>query len=503
MRILSLFDGMSCGMLALRGAGILVESYDAYEIDKYAIQVSQHNFPEIRQHGDVFEADFTQYEGVDAVIGGSPCTYWSIAKSQGSRETEAHGIGWNLFQQYARAVREAKPRFFIYENNKSMSDAIRREISSTFGFSPICINSALVSAQRRERLYWVGIRQEDGTYRKADVEQPEDRGILLKDVIDGMTDREKGRAVIGSTGRTTTREYFTKQQGNMVYEPIRVGTLPDGKGELTGAQALRIYSPEGKSVCIGANGGGMGAKTGLYALETDCLNSKDFDNKQPSLQDRIYSADAKATAVTTGSHPSYVTDEVVEEEGEPMRIINATKQGYVDVKAGEMVDLQYPHSITRRGRLMVDKSNNMQTSNEWYVYYGTKEFPLYEVKDGKITIKGKEYPIKLKDGKYIIRKLTVEECKRLQTVPDWYDMSCISDTQAYKCLGNGWTVDVIAHLFRSAIDSINNPPKKKKLDDYIEERFRRRSDAQKGDRGCCWIRYVHAQGYVPVARRMV
>lgn len=151
MKVLSLFDGMSCGMLAFEAAGLPVDRYVAYEIDKYAIQVSSHNYPSIEHRGDVFEADFTEFQGFDAVIGGSPCTYWSIAQKKGVRETEAHGIGWNLFQQYVRAIREASPRFFVYENNKSMADAIRSEISATFGFEPVLINSALVSAQKRER----------------------------------------------------------------------------------------------------------------------------------------------------------------------------------------------------------------------------------------------------------------------------------------------------------------------------------------------------------------
>ena len=124
MKVLSLFDGMACGALALQVAGIEIESYDAFEIDKYAIKTSTHNFPFIRQHGDVFEADFTKFEGVDLVCGGSPCTYWSIAQKN-NRETEASGMGWELFSQYVRAIEEAKPRFFIYENNKSMSNAIR------------------------------------------------------------------------------------------------------------------------------------------------------------------------------------------------------------------------------------------------------------------------------------------------------------------------------------------------------------------------------------------
>ena len=182
MRVLSLFDGMACGMLAMQDAGITVDRYVAFEIDKYAVQTSSHNFPMIEHRGDVFQADFTEFRGFDFLVGGSPCTYWSIAQKN-NRETEASGMGWELFSQYVRALHEAQPMFFIYENNKSMSNAIRESITQTFGFEPICINSALVSAQNRQRLYWVGKRNPDGTYSRVQVDQPEDRGILLRDVL--------------------------------------------------------------------------------------------------------------------------------------------------------------------------------------------------------------------------------------------------------------------------------------------------------------------------------
>lgn len=177
---------MACGMIAMRNAGLKVNNYYAYEIDKYAIKTALHNFPEIKEFGDVFEADFTQYDGIDWLIGGSPCTYWSIAQATDKRETTASGIGWELFSQYVRALHEAKPKFFLYENNKSMARPIYESISETFGFEPIMINSALVSAQNRQRYYWVGRRNPDGTYRKVNIQQPEDRHIYLKDVLDGV-----------------------------------------------------------------------------------------------------------------------------------------------------------------------------------------------------------------------------------------------------------------------------------------------------------------------------
>ena len=444
MKVLSLFDGMACGMIAMNLAGVDVESYDAYEIDKYAVKTAQHNFPMIREHGDVFAADFTQYEGVDFMVGGSPCTYWSIAQTK-NRETVASGIGWELFSQYVRALHEAKPKYFIYENNKSMSKEIRASIDKTFGFEAVLINSALVSAQNRQRLYWVGKRNADGTYSKVNVEQPDDRGILLRDILEtgiawqeksyNLTTRcngaipsdtlkrhrhtmvaepvcvaERGR-YIGDDGEVEqhlearndgkTNTLTTVQKDNQVAVPIRIGTIEnDAKNNKFDSQQYRVYSPDGKGVTLCGNGGGLGAKTGLYAV--------------------------------------------------PMRVREATKRGYVDIEPGECVDLAMPESKTRRGRAMRNKANCLTTSCDFYEYCGTLDMPIYQVRDGRITIKGETYPIKLRDGCYIIRKLTVRECMRLQTVPETYEFP-VSNSQAYKMLGNGWTCEVIAHLIRSAL----------------------------------------------------
>ena len=441
-KVLSLFDGMACGMIAMQLAGVEVESYDAYEIDKYAIKTAQHNFPMIKEHGDVFDADFTQYDGVDFMVGGSPCTYWSIAQTK-NRETVASGIGWELFSQYVRALHEAKPKYFIYENNKSMSKEIRASIDKTFGFEAVCINSALVSAQNRQRLYWVGKRNNDGTYSKVNVEQPDDRGILLRDILEtgiawqeksyNLTTRcngaipsdtlkrhrhtmvaepvcvaERGR-YIGDDGEVEqhlearndgkTNTLTTVQKDNQVAVPIRIGTIEnDAKNHKFDSQQYRVYSPDGKGVTLCGNGGGLGAKTGLYAV--------------------------------------------------PMRVREATKRGYVDIEPGECVDLAMPESKTRRGRAMRNKANCLTTSCDFYEYCGTLDMPIYQVRDGRITIKGETYPIKLRDGCYIIRKLTVRECMRLQTVPENYEFP-VSNSQAYKMLGNGWTCEVIAHILKS------------------------------------------------------
>lgn len=394
------------------------------------------------------------------LIGGSPCTHWSIAQTK-NRETEASGIGWELFPNYRIARDKYKPDYFLYENNKSMSPAIRAQITAELGVEPVLINSALVSAQNRQRLYWAGKRNPDGTYRQVPVELPEDRGILLRDILEtGFPLREKGYAL--QTGHGTTAEdaiarrqrnavaepvaikpltekemeymvretkdgrnhfgfdYFhdaTKDKSacvtanthkgvpyNVLAEPVRIGTIEnDARNQDHDSQQYRVYSPDGKSVTLCGNGGGLGAKTGLYAVPISAENNKVILKAIDSLVDR---------------------------------------KGYVP----EMFNPYNRAEVA--GKAPTLSTGSMVTSSCAVLIFETadgKQIPAYQVRDGRITIKGKEYPVKLRDGLYIIRKLTVTECKRLQTVPDTYAFP-VSDTQAYKMLGNGWTVDVIAHI---------------------------------------------------------
>lgn len=215
MKVLSLFDGISCGMVALERAGIPVERYVAYEIEPNAIKISKKNYPQIEQKGDVFKAEYKTSE-FDLLIGGSPCTHWSIAQKSTERETAASGIGWELFSQYVRALKESGCRYFLYENNKSMSAEIKEQITRHLGVEPILINSALVSAQNRNRLYWTNI---PGAC------VPGDKGILLRDIIEsGRVDREKGlcltRRYAGFNGTQSylCRRYFGKSFGQAVFE---------------------------------------------------------------------------------------------------------------------------------------------------------------------------------------------------------------------------------------------------------------------------------------------
>lgn len=181
MRVLSLFDGIACGRVALEQLGIKVDYYEAYEIDENAIKVATTNYPDIVEKGNVFEAKYKP-NSFDLLIGGSPCTYWSIAKAgnngeKGERETTASGLGWNLFSQYVRALNEVKPKYFLYENNASMSKEIKECISRELGCEPIEIDSGDFSAQIRKRLYWTNIPVKEWT--KSDV--------VFDDIIDTET----------------------------------------------------------------------------------------------------------------------------------------------------------------------------------------------------------------------------------------------------------------------------------------------------------------------------
>lgn len=172
MKVLSLFDGISCGMAALERAGVPVERYVAYEIDDNAIKISKENYPQIEHCGDVTTADFTKYCGFDLLIGGSPCQGFS---------SSGKGLNFNdprskLFFEYVRALREVKPTYFLLEN-VNMRKEWRDVITEHVGVEPIYINSALVSAQNRQRLYWTNIPE---------VTLPPDRGVELCDILENI-----------------------------------------------------------------------------------------------------------------------------------------------------------------------------------------------------------------------------------------------------------------------------------------------------------------------------
>ena len=441
---------------------------------------------------------------IKILIGGSPCTYWSIAQTN-NRETKAEGMGWELFKNYLIAKEKFKPDFFLYENNKSAAQAIKDQIAEELGVGVdpdvrfTYINSALVSAQNRQRFYVTNF---------GDIEQPEDRGILLKDILEtgcDLTSNDKSYCLTASydgacawntiersqrsmvaepvlvppcdplgrdKARTMTAGYQTCSQRDLrmdiesngfmgkqgaiepvyigavpenngtylngkqpsqqyriydtnakgvavttaaitnVAEPVRAGCMPSPDGTIKNSQAKRIYKIDGKSVNLVANGGGKGAKTGLYAIPVNT-----------TVNDKSY-------ALTTSYYKC--AENPFSEFGEEKR----------RPRVAELVGYAKPVEWDDDGKPIKAVS-----------CADGKTYTVYEVIDKKITIREKQYDINLSDGFYIIRKLTVRECARLQTMPDDYCRS-VSNAQAYKALGNGWTAEVIIHLLHHALKDV-------------------------------------------------
>lgn len=332
IKVLSLFDGISAGQLALQRSNINVKSYYASEIDKYAIQIANKNFQKTIQLGDItkwkdWDIDFSS---IDLIIGGSPCQGFSFAGKQLNFEDSRSKLFFD-FVNILNHIRVLNPEAKFLLENVRMKQEYQDVITKFLGVSPIQINSSLLSAQNRVRLYWTNIDN---------ITQPEDKGIVLKDIIlDNVEDKY----------------YLT-------------------------AEAIDYMSR--------------------------------LRNGKPRWEYHKNNLNGKAACLTANMY-----------KGVPygvLRIPEATKKGYCEVSPNEGVDLTFLNSKTRRGRLMKEKSNCLTATNYEYCWY---------------------------DG-FICRKLTPIECERLQTFPDDYTKG-ISNSQRYKSLGNSWTVDVIAHIFKN------------------------------------------------------
>ena len=384
MKVLSLFDGISGGRVALERAGVPVETYYASEIDKYAMSVAQAMYPDTIQIGDVCKIDFTQYIGkIDMIIGGSPCQDLSIAKQN---RQGLQGERSRLFWEYIKALTIIKPKYFLLENVASMKNEDRDAITAVLrGIYPetecILINSALLSAQQRKRYYWTNWH----------VEQPHDKGILLKDILEsgtGCTAEHYAQSICNTPDKANTlmaRDYkgFGNQRTNGVLEPI-------------GAAMRTREDDNGK----------------FKRLET-----KD---------------DGKANSLT-----SVQTDSMV-----CMPVPEATKKRYTEIEQGNCVDLTQINSKTRRGRSMKDKSNCLTAGDCQFYQYITpirigeldglgkgQANRIYSVRGKSVCLNANGggggaktglYKVDLPDGDYIVRKLTPRECERLQTLPDDY-----------------------------------------------------------------------------------
>lgn len=363
MRVVSLFDGISCARVALERAGYIVDDYFSSEIEPNAIKVAMKNFPDTIQCGDVKDLCGNCFGRIDLLIGGSPCQDLSIAKK------DRKGLGGErsgLFWEYVRLLRKIQPKWFVLENVASMPKADKEVITKELGVEPVLFDASLVSAQSRRRLFWTNIP----------FVLPEDRNILLRDILqlDGEVDERmvchgKAFCLDANYHKVSANE---RQQHKTIQRRertlVKVGHLGNSD-----AQANRIYSVDGKSATLSAHGGGLGAKTGLYSVPTD-------------------------GTVRVGH--------------EVVRRLNDR-----GVREDNNTDLPYTRIIEVREDEKCGTLTSVQKDN--YVVEPTR-----------------------------IRKLTPVECERLQGLPDGYTEG-IAMTNRYRCLGNAFNANVVAHILAS------------------------------------------------------
>lgn len=374
MNVLSLFDGMSCGQIALNRAGIKYDNYFASEIDKHAIKVTQANYPNTIQLGDVTKVKGAELPKIDLLIGGSPCQGFSFAGKQLNFDDPRS----KLFFEFVRLKNECKPKHFLLENVK-MKKEYQDVITEHLGVEPIEINSNLLSAQNRKRIYWTNI---------PGVTIPNDKGILLKDIV-----HENESIDTALNGKYA--EWFAKN------------------AEFQLSKKYSSLNPE-KAITMTARQ--YASWNGNYWFEILSEYIVPFDKTLQILDKEVqrgkvgyFRKDSQANRVY------YVHDKAVTLCGDAGG--GAAKMG------------QYLFGCITPDR--VEKRQNGQRFND-----GKKFYTLAAQDKHGVLIEG------------YIRKLTPIECERLQTVPDNYT-DCVSDTQRYKMLGNGWTVDVIAHIFKN------------------------------------------------------
>lgn len=380
MKVLSLFDGISAGQLALQRAGVAVETYYASEVDRYAIQVTQKNFPNTIQLGDVTkwrEWDIP-WGDIDLVIGGSPCQGFSFAGKQLNFNDERSKLFF-VFVDICHRVADENPKMQFMLENVRMKKEYQDVISGYFGVEPIAINSSLVSAQNRYRLYWTNIHN---------VTQPDDKGILLRDIIlDDVDDK-----------------YY------LTHEAIDyMGRLRNGKERWE----YHKNPIDGKAACLTANMH-KGVPYGVMRITGAAQRGR-------------YLVDGKRADHTVDSM-SGMTEQRIEfrEDGNSNCLTSVQKDSLVGIRCNQIATLDMKgNDCIRRVYDEQGKSPCLTTS-----------------------VGGHRQPKIFDYDKEFARKLTPIECERLQTFPDNWTEG-ISNSQRYKALGNSWTVDVVTHIFKN------------------------------------------------------
>jgi DNA (cytosine-5)-methyltransferase 3A len=439
MNVLSLFDGMSCGQQALERAGIEVNQYFASEIDKYAIQVTMANYPNTIQLGSVVGVDGYALPKIDLLIGGSPCQSFSFAgKRKGMATTDEQEIltlehylklkaeGYEfegqsyLFWEFMRLLNEVKPKYFLLENVE-MGEKWERVLTQAIEVNALHINSALVSAQNRKRIYFTNIGMEAAGlfgYPVSIIQKPKDRKILLKDILESEVDEkyflsEKFYNWLDKHSKKTGNE-FKQTEGNRKAGCLSVSALksvnlsadfivhntqrrdanrPSIQKNKNAGGSGHLSRNDGKTYCL--DGGNTNAVE-VREVKQLSTNNKSNGGTQPYQQDRIYDVNGISPALSAGKSDLMITSGTLRthKDGEGFREVQSGKGATIPARAREDGSGQNVVAVNSR-----------------------------------------------------IRRLTPLECQRLQTVDDNYNMP-VSDSQKYKMLGNGWTIEVISHIFK-------------------------------------------------------
>ncbi len=472
MNVLSLFDGMSCGMIALDRLGIKVDNYYASEIDKYAIQVSQANYPEIIQVGDITKLDLSTLPQIDLVMGGSPCQGFSFAGKQLAFDDPRSA----LFFEFYKAISYLQPKYFLLENVRMKKEYLDI-ISEYMGVEPIFINSSLVSAQSRQRYYWTNI---------PNVEQPKERGIVLRDILEDQPEQPtlmSDKFVARNGNRNCMIDESKEKASNLsAMEYVKNGRqgdylacdkngvpqkLVDDTNDLP-EKSQTIKSQYYKSSKANFERSGTFHATGI---PQKLVSDKPQDDKL----DKMTTKDGKAYCVTATYDAARPKNSIERkqrtmiplEDGQELPsgteyIYDETNKSHKPQHIGTAVDVN-GHDILKRVYSPDGKSptvNSMGGGNREpkvvmgayrgrYNDDGSTSQKLELRKDEKTnTITTVQKDNVLTQDAVYWRKLTPLECERLQTVPDNYT-NHVSNTQRYKMLGNGWTIEVIAHILKN------------------------------------------------------
>jgi len=388
VNVLSLFDGMSCGQIALDQLGIKVDNYYASEIDKWAISVAKENYPNMHHVGDVTELSATDLPKIDLLIGGSPCQGFSFAGGQLAFDDPRSA----LFFEYVRLLKELKPKYFLLENVR-MKKEFQDVITEYLGVEPIKINSSLVSAQNRVRLYWTNI---------PNIHQPKDREIILKDVLEDVTDPKfnlSDKAVAYMKRHRNGKPRFEYHKNPL-----------EGKAScIVAVQYKGVPYGVLERPCTLKDTRGVNSEETYRGVNSEChhVATADDINGHDCIK-RVYADSGKSptlNACTGGNR-------------EPKVLVGRMVGRRLNPITGKRDDYNKDLDIVQRIEPRLDEKSGCLTT----------------VQKDNIVL----------EPKY--RKLTPLECERLQTVPDDYTSS-VSNSQRYKMLGNGWTVEVIKHIF--------------------------------------------------------